>query len=412
MQQLIIKNGRVIDPANGIDEVKDLYLADGKVVAETNNFTVDETIDANGKIVMPGAVDLYANLCEPGFTQKATIATETHAARQSGITSLCCPPTTNPIIDTPAVIELIAARAEQANFKNIFTYGALTQKLQGTQLCNLASLKEAGCVAVTNANQPIPDTTLLRHSFDYAATYDLTVVIMAQDSCLSADGVVHEGEVSARTGLSGIPSVAETIEIARCIALAEFTGTKLHFTQISTAQSVELIKQAKTKGLPVTADVSINHLMLSEIDVSEYNTNCFILPPLRSLRDQHALIQGLQEGVIDAICSGHAPHENNVKLVPFNQAEPGISCLEVLLPLSYRLVAQSKLSVSDWVAKLATNPAKIMQLPAGSLTEASGVVIFDPTAENAFKRESMLSAGKNTPYHDWHIQGAVDRVIT
>lgn len=412
----VIKNARVIDPATNFDAVTNVYISDKKLIAianECSRFKADETIDATDKIVMPGVVDLYANIPEPGFEYKATIASETKAALQAGITTVCCAPATSPTIDTTAVVELMNARSDVANAAEILIYGALTYGLESQQLSNMAALKQAGCVAVTNAHFPIADTNLLRHCFEYAASFDLTIIVMAQDYYLSKNGSVHEGKINARTGLIGIPSIAESIDVARAIQLAEYTKAKLHFTQVSTAESVALIAAAKAKGLPVTCDVSVNHLFLTEIDVSEFDTNCFTLPPLRDFNDQQALIKGLQEGVIDAICSAHTPHEINVKQCPFNEAEPGIASLEVLLPLSFRLVLQGKLTLVRWVACLTSQPGAIMQSQLGCLTIDAPVnlIIFDPTAEFVFDKTTMLSQASNTPYHQWPMQGIAERTF-
>lgn len=412
----IIANARVIDPGNHRDEVASVYVADNKLVAiadDLADFTADEMVDAANKIVMPGVIDLYSNLPEPGYEYKATIASEARAAMHAGITTVCCAPATKPVIDTTAVVELINSRTKTANGANILLYGALTKDLAGQQLSNMAALKNAGCVAMSNAHVPIADSKLLRHCFEYAATFDLTVVILAQDAFLVKEGLVHEGRVSARTGLVGIPRIAESIDVARAIHLAEFTQTKLHFTQITTVESVELIAAAKAKGLSVTCDVSINHLFLTEVDVSEYDTNCFIIPPLRDFKDQQALISGLQKGTIDAICSAHTPHEINAKRCPFNEASPGIGSLEVLIPLSFRLVLQGKLSVNAWVACLTSQPASIVQPSLGCLqvAKSANFIIFDPQKEFIFELSGMLSEANNIPYHHWPMQGSVERVF-
>ncbi len=415
--KVIIQNARVIDPTAHIDQVLPVYIADGNLIAITPklaDFNPDQIIDATHKILLPGVIDLYANLPEPGNEYKATLTSEMQAAIHAGVTAVCCAPATAPVIDSAKMVEFIKAHAEAARAAQVLVYGALTHGLASQQLSDMAALKRAGCVAVTNAHFPITDTRLLRHCFEYAATFDLTVVMLAQDAYLSSHGLIHEGKVSVRTGLVGIPVIAESIEVARAIQLAEFTKTKLHFTQVTTAQSVALIAAAKAKGLPVTCDVSINHLWLTEIDVSDYNTNCLVYPPLRDLVNQQALIRGLQAGTIDAICSAHTPLEANAKRCPFNQALPGIASLEMLVPLSFRLVIQKKLTLEQWIGCLTSRPAAIMQQPALGKLEIgapANFMLFDPNTINLFDKETMLSAARNTPYHQWLLQGRVERVF-
>ncbi len=412
MQRIKINNGHVIDPANNIDRITNIYIAQGKIIAiadSLDDFSADRSIDASKLLVFPGCIDLFTNLREPGFDYKATIAQEMLAAAKAGITTLCCSPETNPVIDTPAVVDFIKQHSQASNKAKVLTYGALTQQLAGQQLACFASLKNAGCVAVTNAFNPIANSKVLRHCFEYAATFDLPIIIFPQDAWLAQNTCVHEGQVSARLGLSGVPAMAESIDVARCLELAKYIDVRLHFSHISTHAAVELIRQAKCQGANVTADVSIQHVTLSEIDVSDFNSNCHIIPPLRSLQDQAALQQGLQDGTIDAICSSHHPHDNNAKNVPFAESEPGISSLETLLPLSYRLVTEKRLTLSDWVRKLTYSPSQIIQQDTGTLTveQAADIVIFDPNADCTITEQWLQSAGKNTPFLGWELMGTI-----
>jgi len=410
--KIVIENVRIIDPAHNIDTVSNIYLDHQTLVAKQEHyadFNPDKIIDASNQILIPGAVDLFATIPHSGRENQATLETELNAAKNSGISAVCCSPALNPVADTPAIVELLLSRVQMCKGADAHIYGALTSGLKGQQLSNMAALKQAGCVAVTNAYVPIENTALLRHSFEYAATYDILIILIPQDYALARLGYIHEGKVSARTGLRGIPEVAESIDVARALQLAEFTGARLHFSQISTAKSVELIADAKAKGLPITCDVSINQLFLSEIDVSEYDTNCYVYPPLRDFQNQQALVRGLQNHTIDAICSAHMPLEPYAKQVPFTEALPGISSLDIFVPLSFRLVLQNKLSWSAWVSCISTYPKNILQLKNTGLNpgEIADFFIFDPEKNYCFNREKILSKGLNTPYQDWPMQGKV-----
>lgn len=410
--RISIVNGRLIDPSQNFDSVQDLHIAEGRVLARGAaplSFYADRVIDARGLIVCPGLVDLEAHLREPGAEHKATISSESRAAVAGGITTLCCPPDTDPVIDTPAVAALIQGRAEQCGMTRVFPLGALTQGLKGEHITEMAALKAAGCVGVSNALCPVPNTQVMRRAMEYAATYDLTVFLHTEDPWLSDNGCVHEGAVSTRLGLPGIPEAAETVAVARALALAEHTGTRLHFCQLSTARAVQLIARAQYDGLPVTASVSSHHLHLTEIDIGEFNSACHVRPPLRTERDRDALRGGVARGVISAICSAHQPHEADAKLAPFSETAPGISALETLLPLSLRLADDGAMSVSEVIARLTCQPAKIAGISAGTLAAGTraDVCIFDPARYWEVKPERMLSRGHNTPFVHWEVKGQV-----
>lgn len=412
--KMVIRNGRVMDPANNKEDQHDIYIADGKIVAlnSVDSFTPDKEVDANQKIISPGLVDLCAHLREPGQEYKATICSETRAAVKAGITTLCCWPDTYPIMDTPAVIELIQQRAQSAGFAKVKSLAALTVGLKGEQLTEMSALKQAGCVGVSNIYHPIFHTTILRHAFEYAATQDLTVFITPEDYWLAENGCIHEGCVSTRLGLPGIPDVAESIDLVRNLQLIEHTGVRAHFSRLTTSKSVELIRRAKEQGLPVTADVAAHQLFLSEMDVLEFDSFCHIRPPLRSLTDQALLIQAVKEGVIDAICSHHQPHEQDAKLQPFPESLPGISALETFLPLSLRLV-DKHFSLLDVLKKITSNPAKILGIEAGTLKVGSpaDLCIFDANHEFTLTKESLYSRGQNTPFIGWDFKGYIAMTI-
>ena len=325
--KLHIKNGRVINPASQLDAQLDIFISDGHIVAISEtfaNFNPDKTIDAEGLIVCPGLVDLNARLREPGQEDIATIESETRAAAAGGITSLCMPPDTDPVIDNPAVVELIEERAKRADRAMIYTIGALTQELKGELLTEMAALKAAGCVGFSNALSPIKDSLILRRTMDYAASLNSTLFINATDPWLQ-QGCVHEGAVSARLGLAGIPEAAEIIAVSRDLLLIEQTGVSAHFQNISCGKTVTLIQEAQKKGLSVTADVSAHQLHLCEHDIGNYDSLSHVIPPLRSIRDREQLQQGLRDGIISAISSNHQPLDNDAKLGPFAETSPGIS---------------------------------------------------------------------------------------
>jgi len=411
-----IKGGRVIDPANGIDRIADLYLAEGRVASvgePPDGFAPDRTLDADGRVVCPGLVDLSANLREPGLEYKASISSEGRAAAAAGITTLCCPPDTDPVIDTPAVAELISHRANAVGCLRVRPLGALTVGLGGEHLSEMSALKAAGCVAMTNGLHPIRDTQLLKHALAYAATFDLPVVLCDDDPWLHGNGCVHEGEISARLGLTGIPEIAETVAVARALALVAHTGVRAHFGRLSTAVALQLIARARNEGLAVTADVSAHHLHLTDLDVSEFDGNCHVLPPLRTQRDRAALRAALADGTLIAVCSDHQPHEPEAKLDPLPSTDPGISGLETLLPLTMRLVDDGVLDLATAVARLTSGPAAALGLDAGTLTPGAvaDVCIFDPERPWQLGSETLLSSGHNTPFMGWDFTARVTHTL-
>ncbi|MCC6302487.1 MAG: dihydroorotase [Gammaproteobacteria bacterium] len=411
-----ISGGRVIDPANDVDGRLDLFIADGKVVAlgrAPDGFAADLQIDATHRIVCPGLVDLRAHLREPGQEHKATIASESRAAAYGGITTLCCPPTTQPPVDSPAVASLIIRRAEAAGLTRVVPLGAMTRGLDGKRLSEMAALRQAGCTGVSNDFGTIENPLILARAMEYAATFDLTVFVNAQDPRLAGNGTVHDGAVCSRLGLSGIPAAAETVAVAGCLALVEQIGVRTHFSLLSTARAAQMIARAQHDGLPVTADVSAHHLHLTENDVLDFDSQCHVIPPLRTLRDRDGLRQWLARGTIAAICSDHQPHEADAKLAPFGETETGISALETLLPLSLRLVDDGVLTLNEMIASLTLRPARILGVEAGDLTPGrrADVCIFDPEHYWVLSRDRLLSRGHNTPFLDWELKGRVTHTL-
>lgn len=413
---LKISGGRVIDPAQQLDQVTDLYISEGEIVAigeSPEGFVADEQIDASGQIVIPGLIDLSAHLREPGQTQKGTIASETAAAATGGITTLVCPPTTSPVVDTTAVAELIQDRAADSGFARVLPLGALTKGLQGEQLAPMHALASSGCIGFTNAREPVSSSQVLLRALEYAATYDLLVIFQAEDRSLVADGVMHEGATSTRLGLNGIPSAAETIEVARCLQLVDETGVRAHFGQLSCAGSVQLISAAQQRGLRVTADVAIHQLLLTDELVDGFDSRFHVTPPLRSQLDRAGLRQGLVSGTIQAICSDHQPQDAISKQAPFAATEPGISGLETLLPLSLMLVEQELLTLPELIRALTLAPASILELDSGTLQVGStaDLCVFDPNEEWLLNNELMRSAGKNTPFKNMPLKGRVTLTV-
>ena len=407
-----IKNGRLIDPKNGIDKVQDVFIAAGKVLAlgkAPAGFVAEKIIDANKMVVIPGLIDLAARLREPGYEYKATLESEMNAAVAGGITSLACPPDTDPALDEPGLVEMLKHRARALSQAHVYPVGALTYGLKGQELTEMAELADAGCIAFSQADAPLTDTRVLMRAMQYAATFGFSVWLRPQDSFLAREGVAHDGEVATRLGLPAIPVCAETIALATMLQLARETGVRLHICRISSAASVAMIRQAKKEGLALSCDVSMNHVHLSEMDIGFFDSNCHLVPPLRNQRDRDALRIGLQEGVIDAICSNHSPVDDDAKQLPFAEAEAGATGLELLLPLVLKWTQQSKHALLDAIAKVTINPARILKIDAGHLTvgAAADICIFDPEDYWKVEAAALKSQGKNTPFLGMEMQGKV-----
>lgn len=412
MTRILIKNGRIVDPANGTDKTGSLYIADGKIVSAINttaDFTPDQIIDAEGQVVCPGFIDLSVRLREPGHGHKGSIQAETRAAAHAGVTGLCLPPDTKPCIDSPAVVEYIRDKAENAGYPQVYTIGAVTQRLEGNELSAMFALKQAGCIAVSNASAPLSNLLILRRAMEYASTHDLLLMYRANEASLSGKGCAHEGAVASRYGLPGIPEAAESIALAQALELAQLTGCRIHISQISCKQSVIKIQQAKKYGLDVSADVAIHQLHLTENDIVPFDSNYHVMPPLRGEADRQYLRDALANGTIDAICSDHQPHDLDAKLGAFPETEPGVASLETLLPLTLKLGAQHGIGLSQAIAALTQKPAAILGLTGGALTAGypADVCIFDPEMSWQINRQNWQSAGRNTPYWGQTLRGRV-----
>lgn len=406
-----ISNGHVIDPASNVDKITDVFIHDSRIAGldHMEGFQAERTIDASGCLVIPGLVDLCARLREPGAEHKATIASEVHAAARAGVTTLCMPPDTDPVIDTPAVVDLIQRRGRQHGLVTLHTLGAITKGLRGETLAEMDTLKAAGCIGISNGLTPVTSSQVLRRAFEYAVSCDMRVFYYADDADLHAGGVAHEGTISTQLGLPGIPEAAETIAISRALLLAEHTGASLHFCRITTARGLQLLAAARERGLAVSADVGICYLHLTENALLSQNPNYHLLPPLRDAANREALRQGLASGIISAVCSDHQPHDEDAKAGPFVATQPGAATLEQWLPLTLQLADEGQLDLSRLIAAITYEPARILGLSAGTLQAGrnADICIVDPKAAVTVTKESGLSAGHNTPFLGHTLQGQV-----
>lgn len=407
-----IKNGRVIDPKNNVDGKLDVYIAAGKIVGIGNHpegFTASQTIDAENLIVCPGLVDLSARLREPGDEYKARLVSELQAAVAGGVTSLACPPDTDPVLDEPGLVEMLKHRAKQQGLAHVYPLGAMTRQLEGKALSEMNELKAAGCVGFSQANIAVTDTQVLWRAMEYAATFGFTLFLHAEEPFLAANGVAHDGEVATRLGLKGIPSAAEALALATILRLAKETGAKVHISRLSTAEGVDMIRAAKKQGLNISCDVSANHLHLTEHDIGYFDANCHLKPPLRTQRDKDALSAGLKDGTIDAICSDHTPVDDDAKMAPFAEAEIGATGLELLLPLTLKWASEQKVSLLNAFKLITQTSAEILGINGGSLTVHgdADLCIFDANEYWKISPDALKSQGKNTPFKGLELAGKV-----
>jgi len=409
--RLHIKGGRVVDPASARDAVGDVYAADGKIAEEFSR--ADRVIDARGLVVAPGFIDLSARLREPGYEYKATLESEMDAAVAGGVTSLACPPDTDPPLDEPGLVDMLRRRAKALSRARVYPLGALTVKLRGEALTEMAELGEAGCVAFSQGNVPLRDTQLLWRALQYAATFGYPVWLRAEDAWLAKDGVSHDGEVATRLGLAGIPSFAETIALGAILELVRATRARVHVCRLSTAGAVEMMRHAKQEGLPVSCDVAIHHLHLCDMDLGYFDSHCRLEPPLRSQRDRDALARGLAEGAVDCLCSDHTPVDEDGKHLPFAEAEPGATGLELLLPLALKWGAAHKLPLAVTLARMTSDPARILGVATGRIVTGApaDLAIFDPGAAVRVTAGSLKSQGKNTPFLGYELAGRVHYTV-
>ncbi len=413
--KLLIKNGHVIDPKNKLDEVLDLLIENGRVksVSKKSTVKVDQELDARGKIVCPGLIDIHVHFRQPGFEYKETIETGLRAAAKGGFTGVSPMANTHPVSDSRSDMEFQVREAKRLGLGNLWPVGAVTLKLEGKELTEFGELQKGGAVALSDDGRPITDSNILRRALEYSKKFNLPILAHCQDEGLFGCGCIHEGAVSTRLGLIGIPVECESSEVARDIQLADLTGGKLHFCHISSKKSLDLIRHAKSAGSKITAETCPHYFHLTDEAVLHYNTNAKMNPPLRAREDQAAVRKALKDGTIDVISTDHAPHAEYEKDVEFDQAPFGITGLETSLALSYKLVEEKVLTLSQLVEKMSTNPAKVIGVDRGHLSEGAvaDVTIFDPNQEWVVDKNEFESKSKNSPFIGWKLKGRATDVI-
>ncbi|AXE99361.1 dihydroorotase [Paraburkholderia hospita] len=411
-----IQGGTLIDPVAGTEQQQDVFIAAGKIVALGNapaDFNAARTIDAKGLYVAPGFVDLSARLREPGFEHKATLESEMAAALAGGVTSLVCPPDTDPVLDEPGLVEMLKFRARNLNRAHVYPLGALTVGLKGQVITEMVELTESGCIGFSQADTPIVDTQILLRAMQYANTYGYTVWLRPQDAYLAKGGVAASGPLASRLGLSGVPVSAETIALHTIFELVRVTGARVHLSHVSSAAGVELMRAAKAEGLPVTCDVTINHVHLIDIDIGYFDAQFRLDPPLRSQRDREAIRAGLLDGAIDAICSDHTPVDDDEKLLPFAEATPGATGLELLLSLTLKWADEAGVSLAKALNRITAAPAGVLKLPAGRI-EAGGTAdlcVFDREAHWRVEPRALKSQGHNSPFLGYELPARVRATV-
>ena len=406
--KILIRNGRVVDPASGRDEIADVCIASGRIVGigKATDFTADQVVDATGLVVAPGLVDLAARLREPGQGYEGMLESELAAAAAGGVTSLVCLPDTDPVLDEPGLVEMLKFRARKLSRCRVFPLGALTRKLEGTALTEMVELTEAGCVGFSQVDMPVRDTLVLQRAMQYAATHGYTVWLRPLDAWLGG-GVAASGAMATRLGLSGVSVQAETVALHTIIELARATGARVHLCRLSSSAGVAQVRAAKQLGLPITADVSINSLHLTDVDIGYFNPDMRLVPPLRQGADREALRQGLADGTLDALVSDHNPVADDMKQLPFGEAEPGATGLELLLSLALRWGQDSGLPLAETLARVTCDPVRVLGSALDSLASSAGrlveggvadICLFDPAVEWSVAPSELVSQGKHTPF--------------
>jgi dihydroorotase len=414
--RILIKNGRVIDPSQDIDGYKDILIEDSKIQGlypKGKGPKADRTIDASNCIVIPGLVDMHTHLRDPGFEYKETITTGSMAALKGGFTTICCMPNTNPVNDNVAVTEYILRKAAQQGTCMVYPIGAITKGQRGEEITEMGMLKDAGCVAFSDDGKPVMNSLIMRRALEYSKIFDVPIISHCEDSRLSEGGIMNEGFTSTLLGLKGIPKAAEEIMVARDIALCELTGGNLHIAHVSTEGSVRLIREAKERGINITAETSPHYFSLTEELLKEYDTNLKVNPPLRTGEDVLAIKEGLKDGTIDVIATDHAPHHSDDKDREFDAAAFGISGLETAFALGLQLVEQKVLDLKQLINKMALMPSKILKISKGTLSVNSDadITIVDTEKKFTVDASKFLSKGKNTPFNKWHLKGTILKTI-
>ena len=418
--RILIKNGRLLDPKHKLDAVHNIAIAGQRIVAiDPDDFEADRIIDATGLAVIPGLVDLSVRLREPGYEHRDTLENELMAALSGGVTRLVLPPDTDPTLDEPALVEMLKHRARMLNQTYVYPLGAMTKGLEGEQITEMAELTRAGCIAFSQANRPLPDLGTLKQCMQYAKGFDYSLWVRPHERTLTGNGVAASGEVATRLGLASIPVQSETIALHALFELQRSIGVRLHICRISSAQGVELVRQAKAEGLLVTCDVSINNVHLTDVDIGFYDSNYRLEPPLRGQRDRDAITQGLIDGTIDAICSDHIPLDDEDKLVPFPEAVPGASGVELLFSLVYKWAQENNIPLLDALTKVTCHPVSILQQAAPAFSACGQLKVGSP-ADIALvdldeywtvNRESLISQSVHTPFIDYQVPGRVKLTI-
>ena len=417
-KNVLIQGGRVMDPASGFDAIADLTIVNGAVASIgpiPDGFQAQERIDASGLLVLPGLVDLAVRLREPGNEHARMLESEMNAAMAGGITSLVCQPDTDPVLDESGLVEMLRFRAEKLKQARVYPLGALTRGLQGEALTEMLQLSDAGCVAFSQAEEAIVNTQVLQRALQYASTFGFAVWLRPQDAYLGK-GVAASGPLATRMGLSGVPVMAETIAMHTLFELMRSTGARVHLCRISSAAGVELVRQAKAQGLALTCDVSINSLHLTDHDIAYFDSSARLNPPLRQQRDREALRAGLLDDTIDALVSDHTPVDDDAKMVPFAESEPGATGLELLLSLAYKWHLDDATPLARALAAVTQGPAQVMGAALGSRQGRTGrlieggladICIFDPNAAWVVRPEALRSQGNFTPFSGYELPGRV-----
>ena len=420
--KILIRGGRLVDPASGLDGPGDVAIAAGRIVSlgrVSADFSPNRTIDASGLVVAPGLVDLAVRLREPGHEHEGMLESEMAAAVAGGVTTLVCPPDTEPVLDEPGLVEMLKFRARSLNLAHLYPLGALTRGLQGEALTEMAELTEAGCVGFSHADVAVKDTLVLHRALQYAATFGYTVWLRANDAFLG-NGVAAKGALATRMGLSGVPVIAETIALNTLFELVRDTGARVHLCRLSSGAGVELLRRAKAEGLPVTCDVSVNQLHLTDLDIGYFNASMRLTPPLRQQRDRDAIRAALADGTIDALVSDHTPVDADAKNLPFAESEPGATGLELLLALALKWGAESGLSLPATLATVTAGPVRVLGNALGTLGSSAGKLVEGGVADlclfNADQRwtvapEALRSQGKHTPFTGHELQGRVQTTL-
>lgn len=419
MRGILLRGGRILDPSQKMDEKADLLIEKGKIAAigkdlhearsrKRGDKTIEPIIlEIQGKIVLPGLIDMHTHLREPGFEYKETIETGSRAAAAGGFTAVACMPNTNPVNDNHSVTEYILRKARACGLVRVYPIAAISKGSEGKVLTEMGDLRDAGAVAFSDDGKPVMNSRLMRRALEYAASFGMPVISHCEDLTLSQGGLMNESFVSTELGLRGIPNAAENIMVMRDIALAEYTGVSVHIAHVSTDEAVRIIRDAKNRGVKVTAETAPHYFTLTDEALRTYDTNVKVNPPLRSQHDVEALKAGLRDGTIDAIASDHAPHASTDKDVEFEYAASGIVGLETSLGLSLKLVEEGVLSLYDLILKMSTNPAAILKIPGGSLKtgSAADITVIDPIRECTVDVKDFRSKSRNSPFQGRRLKG-------